>query len=138
MSISKLTIIGVAAVALLLLGAGVVFAQGNTGTYGPGMMRGFGAPGTTGTAQTAPNTPPSSGYGPGMMGNGNGYGGTYGPGTGMMGNGNNGYGYGGGYGPGTGMMGNNVDWNKMRNAMNSGNWNEMYQVCRDAFNRQNR
>jgi len=116
MSISKLTIIGVAAVALLLLGAAVVFAQGNTGTYGPGMMRGFGAPGTTGTAQTAPNTPPSGGYGPGMMGNGNGYGGTY----------------------GLGMMGNNVDWNKMRNAMNSGNWNEMYQVCRDAFNRQNR
>lgn len=92
MSSSKLTIIGVAAVALLLLGAAVVFAQGNTGTYGPGMMRGFGAPGTTGTAQTAPNTPPSGGYGPGMMGN--------------------------------------VDWNKMRHAMNSSNWNEMYQVCR--------
>ncbi|MHB1413176.1 MAG: hypothetical protein ACYCXE_07505 [Thermoleophilia bacterium] len=92
MSSSKLTIIGVAAVALLLLGAAVVFAQGNTGTYGPGMMRGFGASGTTGTAQTAPNTPPSGGYGPGMMGN--------------------------------------VDWNKMRHAMNSGNWNEMYQVCR--------
>ncbi|MHB1464845.1 MAG: hypothetical protein ACYCXU_07000, partial [Thermoleophilia bacterium] len=69
MSSSKLTIIGVAAVALLLLGAAVVFAQGNTGTYGPGMMRGFGASGTTGTAQTAPNTPPSGGYGPGMMGN---------------------------------------------------------------------
>lgn len=140
MSISRLTIIGVAAVALLLLGAAVVFAQGNSGTFGPGMMRGFGAPGTTGTTRTAPDTPPGGGYGPGMMGNGNGYrGGTYGPGMmgngysggyapGMMGNGN---GYSGTYGPG--MM-SNADWNRMRDAMNSGNWNEMYQVCRDAFN----
>ncbi len=126
MSISRLTIIGVAAVALLLLGAAVVFAQGNSGTFGPGMMRGFGAPGATGTNPTAPGNPPSGTYGPGMMGNGNGYSGTYGPG--MMSNGN---GYSGTYGPG--MM-SNADWSKMRDVMNSGNWNEMYQVCRDAFN----
>ena len=111
MSISRLTIIGVAAVALLLLGAAVVFAQGNSGTFGPGMMRGFGAPGATGTNPTAPGNPPSGTYGPGMMGNGNDYSGTYGP----------------------GMM-SNADWSKMRDVMNSGNWNEMYQVCRDAFN----
>ena len=109
---SKIAIIGVAAVAILLAGAAVVFAQTGSGTYGPGMMGGYGPPAAAATRST-PGANGNGSFGPGMMGNG--YYGT--------GNGN--------YGPG--MMGN-VDWNKMRDAANSGNWNEMYQACQDAYN----
>ncbi|MBI5869959.1 MAG: hypothetical protein HZB44_03220 [Actinobacteria bacterium] len=101
---SRLTIIGVTALIILLVGASAVLAQGNTpfgggmmggsgGTYGPGMMGGTG----------------SGTHGPGMM-NGT-------DGNGMMGN-------------GTHMTTENRD--RMRDAMNTGNWDEMANICRDT------
>lgn len=112
---SKLALTGLAALVILLLGAGVVFAQGNTSFYGGGMrgmMNTTASPGTQGT-QT---TPGNGTYGPGMMGN------TNGNGNGMMGNTN-----------GNSMM-SNGNWEKMRDAMNNGNWDEMVNVCKDTIN----
>lgn len=109
---SRLTIIGVAALIILLVGASAVLAQGNT-PFGGGMMGGTG--GTYG-----PGT-----HGPGMMGNTDG--GTYGPG--MMGTTD------GTHGPG--MMGNGTHMttenrDRMRDAMNTGNWDEMANICRET------
>jgi len=103
---SKLALTGIVALVILLLGAGVVFAQGGPSGYGSGMrgmMNTTASPGTQGT-QT---TPGNGTYGPGMMGNTNG--------SGMMSSGN---------------------WEKMRDAMNNGNWDEMVNVCKDTINSQ--
>lgn len=111
---SKLALTGAVALVILLVGAGVVFAQGGPSGYGGGirgMMNTTASPGT----QT---TPGNGTYGPGMMGN------TNGDGTGMMGNTN-----------GSGMM-SGANWDKMRDAMNTGNWDEMVNVCKDAINSQ--
>lgn len=75
---SKLALTGLVALVILLLGAGVVFAQGNTSFHGGragGMMNSTSFSGT----ETAPG---NGTYGPGMMGN------TDGNGYGMMNNGN--------------------------------------------------
>ncbi|MHB1325943.1 MAG: hypothetical protein ACYDGS_09505 [Thermoleophilia bacterium] len=103
---SKLALTGLAGLVILLLGAGVVFAQGGPSIYGGGMrgmMNTTASPGTQGT-QT---TPGNGTYGPGMMGNSNGNG------ISMMSNGN---------------------WDEMRDAMSNGNWDGMVNVCRDTIN----
>lgn len=97
-------LIGVLAVIVFLVGATVVFAQSSTVPFGRGMMQ---APGTNSTTTPNGSGPASGNYGPGMMGNGT-------------------------TGPGGMMSGDN--WNKMRDAMNSGNWDQMRQTCQDALN----
>jgi hypothetical protein len=118
---SKLALTVIAALVILLLGAGVVLAQGTTAFNGGGMR---------GMMNTTDQTTPGDGtQGPGMMGNGGG--GMMGDGNGMMGNTD-----------GTGMMGdggsmmNTENQQRMRDAMNSGNWDEMTNICKDAINSQ--
>lgn len=71
---SRITLIGILALVVLLVGASVVFAQSSNHPNGRGMMH---TPGTFTTSLETPNTPaPDNGngryaYGPGMMGNGN-------------------------------------------------------------------
>ena len=69
---SKLALTAITALVVLLVGAGVVFAQGNTSLGGRGMMNTTTSPGTPGT-QT---TPGNGTDGPGRMGTtkGSGYG----------------------------------------------------------------
>lgn len=98
---SKLALAGLAALVILLVGAGTVLAQGNTSSYGGGMRGMMNSITSTGT-QT---TPGNGNYGPGMMGNSNV--------NGMM-------------------SGENRD--KMRQAMNNGNGDEMKNVCQDTMN----
>ena len=111
---SRFTLISVIALALVLVGATAVFAQSQTLGTGRGMMQ---FPATSQPTQTTPAGPagPQGGgsttpIGPGMMGNG------YGP------NGTGGY----------GMM-NGANWDAMRQAMQSGNLQQMYDACRNAW-----
>lgn len=121
---SKLALTGIAALVILLLGAGAVFAQG--GPSGYGMMN------TTGTQGTQA-TPGEGTYGPGMMGDGNGNTNGYG----MMGNAN--------WDEMRNAMNNgdwdamrdavgNENWDAMQNAMNNGDWEAMHNVCQDTIN----
>lgn len=112
---SKLALTGIVALVILLLGAGVVFAQGGPSGYDGGMR---------GMMNTTDQTTPGNGtYGPGMMGNTDG--------SGMMGNTN-----------GSDMMGNGngmmstENREKMRDAMNTGNWDEMANVCKNTIDSQ--
>ncbi len=126
MSMSKLALISGMIAAVALFGGAVVLAKSsfNRAQSPAGAVAPFG----------------QNGYGQAVQdGNGNGYygtprpgaGGSYGPG--MMG---------GGFGYGPGMMGSydyngsgSTLWDQMRSAMSSGNWNEMYQLCRGYFNK---
>ncbi len=123
MSKITITLIGLAAVVAIFLGAAVVDAAGNRTGAGWGMM-GFRGSGQQAWSQSGQGD--NSGYyGPGMMGN-NGFG----PGQGGSGQtvpGGYGAGSGRGYGPGM-MSGGSI--NRMFNAMQSGNWTQAYQACR--------
>ncbi len=124
MSKRTITLIGVAAVVAIFLGAAAVYAASNRTGAGWRMMgfRGSGQPPWSQSGQGD-----SSGYyGPGMMGS-NGFGPGRG-GYGQTGPGGYGSGPGGGYGPG--MMGSG-SINRMFNAMQSGSWSQAYQACRD-------
>ncbi|MHB1391229.1 MAG: hypothetical protein ACYCXF_08400 [Thermoleophilia bacterium] len=101
---SKLALTGLVALVILLVGAGAVFAQSNPMGYGNGTR---GTMMNSGAYTGTQTTPGSGNYGYGMM-----YG-TNGAGIGAMGN---------------------VDWNAMHDAMNSGNWDAMVNICRDAIN----
>jgi hypothetical protein len=108
---SKITLIGILALVVFLVGAGVVFAQSSNQPNGREMMQ---TPGTLTTSPETPNTPaPDDGnggyaYRPGMMGNGN-------------------------WERMHDAM-NSGNWERMRDAMNSGNWDEMYKACQEAWN----
>ncbi|MHB8793421.1 MAG: hypothetical protein ACYC6O_08815 [Thermoleophilia bacterium] len=107
---SKLTIIGITVLVILLVGASMALAQGNTSFNGGGMR---------GMMNTNDQTAPGNGtYGPGMMGSNGG--------NGMMGDSD-----------GNGMMGNGTRMStetrdKMRDAMSTGNWDEMANICRET------
>ena len=94
----------------------MVFAQGNTSFYGGG-MRGMMNNCFSWYAGHSDDSGNGT-YGPGMMGN------TNDNGIGMMSNTN-----------GNGMM-SNGNREKMRDAMNTGNWDEMANVCKDTINSQ--
>lgn len=125
MSKRTITLIGVAAVVAIFLGAVAVYAAaGNRTGAGWGMM-GFRGSGQQAWSQSGQGDNGSGYYGPGMMGN-NGFG----PGQGGYGQtvpGGYGAGPGSGYGPGV-MSGGPI--NRMFNAMQSGNWSQAYQGCR--------
>ena len=106
---SRFTLIAVIALGLLLVGATAVFAQNQTYGSGRGMMR-FPAA----TTPTTPVPPASNSGGTG----------TTPIGPGMMGYGNGAQGY--------GMM-NGANYDAMRQAMQSGDWQQMYDACQNAW-----
>ena len=124
-TMSRFTLTAILAIALFLIAATVVFAQGNqSGNMGQrGTMmqtQGTTTPGTPGVTTTTPG--PMNG-GQGHMGNG----------TGPM----NGQGH---MGNGTGPMMDDEDWQAMQDARASGDWQAMQDICqknRDERNAQN-
>lgn len=103
---SKFTLIAVIALGLLLVGASAVFAQNQTYGFGRSMMQFPAAPAPTSPGTSSGNTGTTP-IGPGMMG--------YGPGT-----------------PGYGMM-NGANYDAMRQALQSGDWQQMYDACQNAW-----
>ena len=114
MSISKLALVAGVIAAVAFLGGAVVLAKssfdrpqapaGGAATFG---QNGYGRAGANGNGSgyyDPPGPGASGSYGPGMMGD-------YGP-----------------YGSGS------ASWDQMWGAMRSGNFSDMYQICRAHFN----
>ena len=106
----KFTLTAVLAIAVFLIAAAVVYGQGNI--QGNTTPRGTMQVPYTATTPSAPATTPTPGGGTTTPG---------GPGY-MMGNGN-----------GAGMM-SDENYQAMRDAMQSGNWEQMQNTCQNAIN----